>query len=312
MDNKVGLATGDQIAAYSFGEDHPFGPDRHAVFVQALEKQGLLDRLHKTAIRQASDDELASFHTVAYLDRVREMSLRGQGFLDLGDTPAFAGMYETAACVVGAVLECARAIVDGEVDCGFVPIAGLHHASRESAAGFCVFNDCGVLIEQLRRRWRFDRIAYVDIDAHHGDGVYYAFEDQPWLIFADLHEDGRYLYPGTGAAAETGIGEGEGHKLNIPMAPGAGDSEFMTAWERVEAFLEKQDPQFVILQCGADSLAGDPITHLRYTAAAHGHAAKRLRRFADGKVLALGGGGYTLANLAAAWSRVVKEFVAVQ
>ncbi|MCZ6827042.1 MAG: acetoin utilization protein AcuC [Gammaproteobacteria bacterium] len=311
MTNRVGLAIGEQIAAYGFGEDHPFGYDRHDVFVEALKRQGLLDGLQRTPIRQASDEELGSFHSAGYLAKVRELSKTGEGYLDLGDTPAFTGMYETAACVVGAVLEAARAIIDGEVDRGFVPIAGLHHASRTSASGFCVFNDCGVLIEQLHERWGYERIAYVDIDAHHGDGVYYGFADKPWLIFADLHEDGRYLYPGTGTETETGNGEGKGFKLNIPMAPGAGDPEFMAAWARVEEFLERQDPQFVILQCGADSLAGDPITDLRYSPAAHGHAAKRLCRFAGGKVLALGGGGYNRDNLAAGWSRVVKEFIAV-
>jgi len=311
MSNKVGLATGEQIAAYGFGNDHPFGFDRHDVFINALKQQGLLDGLVRTPIRQASEEELGSFHSAEYLEKVRALSETGVGYLDLGDTPAFTGMYETTACVVGAVLEAARAIIDGEVDRGIVPIAGLHHASRTSASGFCVFNDCGVLIEQLHQRWGFERIAYIDIDAHHGDGVYYAFEDQPWLIFADLHEDGRYLYPGTGAEAETGRGAGKGYKLNIPLPPGAEDPEFMTAWPRVEEFLERHDPQFVVLQCGADSLAGDPITNLRFTPDSHGHAASRLCRFADGKVLALGGGGYNRENLAAGWSRVVKEFMAV-
>ena len=110
-----------------------------------------------------------------------------------------------------------------------------------------------------------ERIAYVDIDAHHGDGVFYAFEDDPAVIFADLHEDGHYLYPGTGDATECGRGAAEGTKLNIPMAPGADDAAFARAWPRVITHLERHEPQFIILQCGADSLEGDPITHLRYT-----------------------------------------------
>ena len=124
--------------------------------------------------------------------------------------------------VVGATLNAAAAIMKGQCRRAFVPIAGLHHAGRDHAAGFCVFNDCGVAIELLRRNSGLERIAYVDIDAHHGDGVFYAFEDDPGVIFADLHEDGRYLYPGTGARTETGKGAGGGNEAQSfrwPPAP---------------------------------------------------------------------------------------------
>jgi len=201
----------------------------------------------------------------------------------------------------------------GECRRAFVPIAGLHHARRDRAAGFCVFNDCGIAIEALRAEHGVRRVAYVDIDAHHGDGVFYAFEDDPELCFADLHEDGRYLYPGTGAADETGRGAAAGTKLNIPMPPDADDGAFREQWQRVEGFVRAARPEFILLQCGADSLAGDPITHLRYSAAAHGHAAARLCRLADeccqGRLLALGGGGYNLGNLASAWTAVVAAMV---
>ncbi len=222
-------------------------------------------------------------------------------------------MFEAASNVVGAALVAAEEIMEGRAKRGFVPIAGLHHASRAHAAGFCVFNDCGIVAEELRRRWGLKRIAYVDIDAHHGDGVFYGFEDDPDLIFADIHEDGRYLYPGTGGAEETGRGRAQGTKLNIPLPPGAGDEAFWPAWERVEAYLEARRPEFIVFQCGADSLAGDPITHLRFSEEAHAHAAARLAaiadRFCDGRLLGLGGGGYNRRNLARAWSRVVKSFV---
>jgi acetoin utilization protein AcuC len=195
----------------------------------------------------------------------------------------------------------------------FVPIAGLHHASRSSAAGFCVFNDCAIAAETLRSRYGLQRIAYVDIDAHHGDGVFYGFEDDPVMLFADTHEDGRYLYPGTGARVETGRGAAAGTKLNLPLPPGAGDAEFFAAWEEIEAYLEASRPEFILLQCGADSLAGDPITHLRFSAAAHAHAAGRLcllaERHAQGRVVAMGGGGYNRDNLGRAWSAVLEAFV---
>ncbi|MGH8244497.1 MAG: acetoin utilization protein AcuC, partial [Steroidobacteraceae bacterium] len=196
---------------------------------------------------------------------------------------------------------------------GFVPIAGLHHAGRAHAAGFCVFNDIGVVVESLKREHGLSRIAYVDIDAHHGDGVFYAFEDDPALIFADTHEDGRYLYPGTGAASETGAGAAAGIKLNLPLPPGVGDAEFLAAWPAIESHVERHAPEFVILQCGADSLAGDPIAHLALTEEAHAHAAARLcdiaDRHAEGRILGFGGGGYNRRNIARAWTRVVQSFV---
>jgi acetoin utilization protein AcuC len=144
--------------------------------------------------------------------------------------------------------------------------------------------------------------------------VFYAFEQDPDLIFADTHEDGRYLYPGTGSRSETGRGPAEGTKLNIPLPPGADDTVFRAAWEEIEAYLDAARPELILLQCGADSLAGDPITHLRLTAEAHAHAARRLGvladRYADGRVLGMGGGGYDRANLARAWTRVVEELAA--
>ena len=215
--------------------------------------------------RVATDEELRAFHTPAYVDFVRERSASGQGLLDGGDTPAFRGVYEAAACVVGATLNAADAIMQGECRRAFVPIAGLHHAARDRAAGFCVFNDCGVAIELLRKKSGLERVAYVDIDAHHGDGVFYAFEDDAAVIFADMHEDGRYLYPGTGAADETGRGAAQGTKLNLPMAPGSDDAAFARVWPQVIAHLERFAPEFIILQCGADSVEGDPITHLRFS-----------------------------------------------
>jgi len=310
MKNDVGVVTSEQLARYGFGDCHPFGPDRLAAFLREFQARGLAAGTRPVELREAAYEELLAFHTPAYIDLVRERSLTGQGFLDGGDTPAFRGVYEAAALVVGATLNAAEAILSGECRRAFVPIAGLHHAARDRAAGFCVFSDIGVTIELLRKRSGMSRIAYVDIDAHHGDGVFYAFEDDPGLIFADLHEDGRYLYPGTGGAEETGRGAAAGTKLNIPLPPGADDQAFLEAWPRVIAHLERFDPQFIILQCGADSLEGDPITHLRFSAAAHGRAARDLTALADrlghGRLLSLGGGGYNRANLAQAWNAVVE------
>ncbi len=314
MSRSVVLISGPEIARYGFPHGHPFGADRHGAFMAKLEQSPVAAGLERRTAREATREELEYFHTPRYVDRVIELSGRGSGLLDAGDTPAFPGVYEAAANVVGGTLEALAAIVTGPARRAFIPIGGLHHATRDSAAGFCVFNDCGVAIEAARRHYGIRRIAYVDIDAHHGDGVFYAFEEDPELKFADLHEDGRFLYPGTGSRSETGRGAAAGTKLNIPLPPGAGDDAFRAAWEEVERYIESAEPELILLQCGADSLAGDPITHLQLTAEAHAYAARRLcalaDRFALGRVLGMGGGGYNRANLATAWTRVVEELAA--
>ena len=300
---------GKQLGAYNFGTDHPFGPARLDAFLDRFRETGLDRRCRLVEPAMAQRVEIERFHTPAYIDRVRRASMTGTGYLDHGDTPAFVGVYEAAARVVGTVLAAVADLVSGETRRAFVPIAGLHHARRDAAAGFCVFNDCGVAIETLRQVYGISRVAYMDIDAHHGDGVFYAFEDDPELTLVDLHEDGRFLYPGSGAVEETGKGAAKGTKLNLPMPPGADDRLFFQVWDQVESFIDKARPEFILLQCGADSIAGDPITHMAYSADAHRHAAMRLgilaERHCQGRLLALGGGGYNLDNLAEAWCSVV-------
>lgn len=303
---------GSALADYGFGDDHPFGPDRHGVFQRALEQRKLGEAIQYAATRRATKAELALFHTAEYLEFVARRSVEGTGFLDAGDTPVFPGVFDIASDIVGTTLAAVDAVVAGDASRAFVPIAGLHHAGRSHAAGFCVFNDCGVAIEYLRSEHGLRRVAYVDIDAHHGDGVFYGFEDDPDVIFADIHEDGRFLYPGSGSACETGKGDAAGSKLNIPLAPGAGDEQFAEVWPRVLAFVDAAQPEFVLFQCGADSLAGDPITHLRYTGAVHANAARDLAALADrhcrGRIVATGGGGYNRDNIALAWPAVVEAF----
>ena len=310
----MSVVAGEAIAAYGFGDGHPFGPDRHDVFLRSLRERDIEKRVHiEEALHPATRAHLELFHTPGHVRFIERMSQEGIGFLDEGDTPAFPGVYHTASSVVGATLRAGELLVTGEARRAFVPIAGLHHAARDRTSGFCVFNDIGVLIEVLRREHGIRRVAYVDIDAHHGDGVYYGFASDPDLIYVDIHEDGRFLFPGTGHADETGVGPGEGTKLNLPLHPGAGDEDFHEAWEQAEAFLEDNRPEFFIFVAGADSLAGDPLTHLQFSEEAHGRAARAICRIADnyaeGRVLGLGGGGYNRRNLGLAWSRVVAEFV---
>lgn len=311
MSHAVVLIAGRELASYGFPHGHPFGPDRYGAFMAELERSAVAAGLDRRPPRQATRAELEYFHAPQYIARVEQLSAAGTGLLDAGDTPAYPGVYEAAAHVVGGTLEALAAIVVGPGRRAFIPIGGLHHARRDGAAGFCVFNDCGVAIEAARRTHGLRRIAYVDIDAHHGDGVFYAFEADADLAFADLHEDGRFLYPGTGSRSETGRGAAVGSKLNIPLPPGADDAAFLAAWEEVERHIDAARPELILLQCGADSLGGDPITHLRLTAESHAHAARRLSVLADrhagGRLLAMGGGGYNRSNLARAWTRVVEE-----
>jgi len=310
----VAVVLGDRIARYGFPGGHPFGADRHGAFVREFDARALRQRVEVLEPLEAAAEELRLFHTAAYVDFVRERSAAGTGTLDGGDTPAYRGIYEAAASVVGASLLAAEWIMARARACAFVPIGGLHHAARDRAAGFCVFNDCGVVVEALRRRHGLATIAYVDIDAHHGDGVFYAFEEDPAIIVADLHESGRSLYPGTGTTEECGRGAAAGTKLNVPLEAGAGVAEFEAVWPAMLAHVERHAPEFIILQCGADSLAGDPLAHLELSAACHRRAAYDLatlaRHLGHGRVLALGGGGYDRGNLASAWNEVVAGLLA--
>ena len=304
---------GQELADYGFKDGHPFGPQRHDVFQAELIRLGLDRQLALQKPVAASLDRIELFHTNDYIDKVREFSTSGYGYLDQGDTPSFVGMFEAASHVAGSVTDAIDRIMKGEFKRAFSPIAGLHHARRQVAAGFCVFNDCGIAIEYLREQYGIKRVAYIDIDAHHGDGVFYSFEDDPDLIFADIHQDGRTLYPGTGFAGETGIGAAEGTKLNLPVPPFSTDAVFHEVWPLVEEYLRRREPEFILLQCGADSIKGDPITNLEFSPAAHAHAAARLRlladEYCDGRLIGMGGGGYNHDNIARAWTAVVDSMV---
>lgn len=304
---------GTALERYGFGRAHPLSTQRLTAFQVAMQQTGLEPNVMLCEPVQAEMATIEYFHSHGYVEYVKQQSILGEGYLDYGDTPAFLGMYEAAATVVGCAVAATEQILSGVCKRAFVPIGGLHHARRTRAAGFCVFNDCGVVIEILRNRHHIRRIVYVDIDAHHGDGVFYAFETDPDLWIVDFHEDGRYLYPGTGALEETGKEAAVGTKLNIPLPPYASDEAFQQAWPFAEQLIEKAVPEFIIFQCGADSLAGDPITHLAYSREAHAYAATRLcalaDKYCDGRILALGGGGYNLDNLGLAWTAVVEAFI---
>jgi acetoin utilization protein AcuC len=305
------LLVGEELGKYGFPTGHPLGSDRQGAFLASAVAKGLDKRVEIGTPRLATREELQRFHSREHLHWVEIRSRIGDGYLDYGDTPAFPGCYEVAATVAGTALEGLERIMAGDAVRTFQPIGGLHHARRSRAAGFCVFNDLGVVIDSLRKRFGVSRIGYVDIDVHHGDGIYYPYESDPDLVVVDIHEDGNFIFPGTGHAHESGANGAEGTKLNLPLPPGAGDREFFAAWERGLAHLRHLKPQFLILQAGADGLAGDPLADLRLTPAVHARVTRDLRKLADeqcqGRLMAFGGGGYELSNLAAAWTAVLGE-----
>jgi acetoin utilization protein AcuC len=309
---KVGVSFGVKSRLYSFPDGHPLNNKRTELFAASLKALRSTTRNLSIIEPVASEEkELLLFHEQEYVDFVKTSSKSGNGYLDYGDTPSFKGVYEASLLPVGSTLEGFKNILERKYDHFFNPIGGLHHARRDRAGGFCVFNDAAVVIEKALKALELNKIAYVDIDAHHGDGVFYGYEADKRVIIGDIHEDGRYLYPGTGNSSESGTGEAKGTKLNLPLAPGSADKEFMQAFDHVEQFIRKAEPEFIFLQCGADGLKDDPITHLQYSAKSHAYATKKLHLLAHdlchGRLLAMGGGGYNPRNVAAAWIAVTKE-----
>ena len=316
-DCRLGVSFGPESNLYSFPQGHPMSKARSRLFeasIRELAESSGKEKMTIVGPIRAADQDVLLFHTRAYVDFVRESSEIGSGYLDYGDTPSFKGVFEASLFPVGNTLNGLELVLKGDFDHFFNPIGGLHHARRDRAGGFCVFNDAAIAICSLLGKGT-DRIAYVDIDAHHGDGVFYAFESDPRVIIGDVHEDGRFIYPGTGGESETGAGKAEGTKLNIPLPPRAGDEEFRRAFHRVEVFVRKFEPKFILFQCGADGLEGDPITQLGYTAAAHAYATAKLHNLAHelcgGRILAMGGGGYNPANVSAAWTAVAKGLAGI-
>ncbi|MCK5001635.1 MAG: acetoin utilization protein AcuC [Gammaproteobacteria bacterium] len=311
--SSVAVIAGSQLADYHFGEDHAFGPYRHQAFLDGMDRLGLTSQVEWLDPVQCDLQSLQSFHNDEFIEMVRQRSALGTGFLDNGDTPARKGIFEAALTVVGSVLDLVDKIMDKQFRRGFSPIAGLHHGYRDHCSGFCVFNDCAVAIEHLRRRHHLQKILYVDIDAHHGDGVFYNYDSDSNLFMVDFHEDGRFLYPGTGDTDETGCGSAQGSMMNFPMPIQATDEDFSRLWSEAEVFIRSIEPEFIILQCGADAMKGDPITHLEYSQQSYQLAAESLCRTADevcdGRMIALGGGGYNMENISLAWPVVVRAML---
>lgn len=291
------LVFGPRSTDYDFGPGHPLTPRRFGPGIDLLRSLGAEPGL---APEPASDTELRWCHSPEYLEVVRRFSADPYGFPEAGigeggDCPPFADMHDASAAVASGSIRAVEAILRGDVDHAFHPGGGLHHAMRGRASGFCIYNDPALAIARARQDGL--RVLYIDLDVHHGDGVQALFWNDPGVLTFSIHETGRALFPGTGEVTELGEGTVAGTSVNVPLLPGVGE----TAWLKIlRDFLPllaaSFGPDLVVSQHGADSHAWDPLAHLNVTTTAHGEAARLVdaiaHRFAGGRWLATGGGGY--------------------
>jgi acetoin utilization protein AcuC len=313
-DCRASLVWGDGYLAYDFGE-HPMSPVRLELTVSLAASLGVLDRLTVLAPTQAADDQLRTVHSADYLAAVRaasaDPSYLGYG-LGSADNPVFEGMYAAAALIAGGSRRAARQVWDGSVDHAVNIAGGLHHAMPDSAAGFCVFNDVVLAIRTLLAAGA-QRVAYVDIDVHHGDGVQLAFYDDPRVLTISLHQDPRTLYPGTGLAGETGNGAGAGCSVNLALPPGTDDDGWLRAFQAVvPGAVRAFGPEVLVTQCGCDTHHEDPLADLALTVdgqrAAYAALHELAHEVAGGRWLALGGGGYgVLRCVPRSWAHLLAE-----
>jgi acetoin utilization protein AcuC len=305
---KTALIASSAWSGYSFGDAHPFRNERHLLAHQLMEAYGLLClpgvSLHPPQL--PTHEELATFHSPEYLARLREFSdadtARADFRFGLGDAenPVFKGMYDWAVTGVGGTLAAARLVTEEGYDAAFNLAGGWHHAHRDRAAGFSYLNDAVIAINALLRKGL--RVAYLDIDAHHGDGVQEAFYHTDQVLTISIHESGHYFFPGTGYEREMGSGSGKGYFVNIPLLAHTDDALFMKAFDEVAyPLVAAYDPDVIVTQIGADTFRTDPLTRLEITTHSYSYI---LRKMAALRIpwVALGGGGYDVVNVARAWT----------
>jgi acetoin utilization protein AcuC len=306
VSGRAALVHDPALEAYGFGGDHPFNPLRIRLTLELCEALGLLQDHPYIVSEPASEEDLTTVHSLTYVRLVQEAG-RGVGELwDLmhyglgtGDNPIFPDMHEACALVVGAVLRASRMVMSGETDHAMCFSGGLHHAMRSRASGFCVYNDAGVAIARLKEEHPGVRIAYLDTDAHHGDGVQWMFYDDPEVLTVSMHESGRYLFPGTGGVEERGSNGGVGYSVNVPLEPYTDDSSWISCFEAVvPEVLRAFEPDLILSQNGCDGHALDPLTHLSATTRLYEHIPLRVHDLAhelcEGRWVATGGGGYDI------------------
>jgi acetoin utilization protein AcuC len=315
---------GDDAPSYDLGPRHPLRPERVTLTRDLIHAYGLIDdtKVRETPARDATDDELTRMHSERYVDAVRRAGHGERGSwwefgFGPGDNPIFPNMHEASARVAGASIVAAQAVHSGRCLHAFNPSGGLHHAMRERASGFCVYDDPALAIA-----WLLDngvgRVAYVDVDVHHGDGPQTLFYSDPRVLTISLHQDGRTLFPGTGFIDESGQGDADGTKVNVPLPPLTGDASWLRAFrEIVPPLVEAFAPEILVTQLGCDSHYSDPLANLSLTTAAYREAAVLMHdlahRVTGGRWVATGGGGYQWASVVPrAWTIYFAEMAGLQ
>lgn len=294
-----------RLLGYDFGSGHPLAPVRVELTMALAASLGVLDRLEVVDFDQATDEELQLVHSASYVEAVRlsGKTLRPDPAHGLGtpDDPVFPAMHEASALVAGASLAATRAVFAGSHDHGVNVSGGLHHAMPSRASGFCVYDDPAIAVAWLLEQG-IDRVAYVDIDVHHGDGVQAIFWDDPRVLTISLHQSGQTLFPGTGFAEDVGGPNARGSAINVAFAPGTGDEQWHQAFDAtVPDALNRFAPAFLVTQHGCDTHTLDPLASLRLTVdgqrAAHAKLHTLGHEICGGRWLAVGGGGYELVQV---------------
>ncbi len=307
MAGSLTMAWDDALTQYDFGPGHPLAPVRVALTVALAGELGVLAEPSVTVLSPppATDSELATVHDDDYIAAVRRAgrTLEPDERFGLGteDNPVFEGMHEASALVAGATLAAARAVWSGSARHAASIAGGLHHAMRRAASGFCVYNDPAIAIKWLLAAGA-ERVAYVDTDVHHGDGVQAAFYSDPRVLTISLHENPATLFPGTGLPTETGEGAGDGYSVNVALPAGTGDAGWLRAFDAVvPPLLRAFKPAVLVSQHGCDSHRLDPLAHLELSVDGQRAAAVALHDLAhelcDGRWLFTGGGGYALVQV---------------
>ncbi|MFG1947607.1 acetoin utilization protein AcuC [Nonomuraea sp. NPDC048826] len=303
----------DALTSYDFGPDHPLAPVRVELTMALARDLGVLDKVEVAPCVPATDDELAMVHDPGYVEAVKRVSVAGEPDLSVGlgttDNPAFAGVHEASALIAGASLAAARTVWEGTAEHAVNVAGGLHHAMAGTASGFCVYNDPALAIAWLLRQGA-GRVAYVDVDVHHGDGVQALFYDDPRVLTISLHESPRTLFPGTGFPGETGV---DGTAVNVALPAGCGDAGWLRAFDSVvPPLLREFRPEILVTQHGCDSHALDPLANLMLSVDGQRTAYAYLHRLAHetagGRWIATGGGGYELVQVVPRiWTHLIAE-----
>jgi acetoin utilization protein AcuC len=302
------LIYSDHYTCFDYGPEHPLRMERLGLTWRLMNAYGLTTLPQSKVLDPPPADETAigRFHTAEYIEVLKQASSRGAfgraGLhgLGAGDNPVFPGLWDVAQLIAGGSLLAAQLVGAGEIGRAFHFAGGLHHAMPDRASGFCYVNDAVLAILHLRGRGL--RVAYVDIDAHHGDGVQYAFYDDSNVLTISTHERGDRLFPGTGFVDERGSGDAVGYAVNLPLEPFTDPSVYLPAFEAVvPPLLRAFKPDVVVAQLGIDSHRTDPLTHLALDVQTFTRAFTRIVDLAP-RLVALGGGGYDLQNVARAWT----------